>query len=160
MGEHNSSQHSKSETGLLSSKSPVLKQGWFWILLVVAISEAIAICILALGKANNNIQTLEDGSTIEGFHEAVSEEDGEVYTTLKDIDVNGMTVNEACSVARKAGWTIRYVVSGKDYVTKTDCSDTNHKIIDVNYGKKKYYEFNGKRELQNDYEQIILIYGE
>ena len=62
---------------------------------------------------------------------------GKEYPNEK-VDVNGMTISEACSALREKGWTISSVDGVNSiYITeKSDCSDTSHIATDVSYYKQ------------------------
>lgn len=80
------------------------------------------------------------------------------YTTLKEIDVNGMTIVEACTAIREAGWRIGEVVNDDYYSDKSDCSDDTHKVSKAFYNKEKYWEYDG--EPKSDYETVDLYYSD
>ncbi len=54
---------------------------------------------------------------------------------LKEIDVNGLTIKEACEKVRAEGWKVEEVAGDDDYSEKSDCSDNNKKVA-------KYYYYN------------------
>lgn len=62
---------------------------------------------------------------------------GKEYPNEK-VDVNGMTISEACSALREKGWTISSVdgINNNHTTESSDCSDTSHIATDVSYYKQ------------------------
>lgn len=106
------------------SKKPIYKNWWFWLLTGLGVVILAVIIVLAIPKGDKN-----DNKT----------EVEQVYTELKEVDVNGMTISEACEKVREAGWTVSEVAGNNDYTEKSDCSDTERKVVTVYYNKEKYY---------------------
>lgn len=79
------------------------------------------------------------------------------YTSLKEVDVNGLTVKDACTKVREAGWTIYEVAGNNTYATKSDCSDEKNKVVKAYYHKEKYYSFGDER---SDYEKVTLYFAD
>lgn len=62
---------------------------------------------------------------------------GKEYPNEK-VDVNGMTISEACSALREKGWTISSVdgINNNHATESSDCSDTSHIATYVSYYKQ------------------------
>lgn len=99
----------------ISNKIPY-KKWWFWGALVLAIAILVTIIVVASSSNNKTAKT-------------------EYYDNEK-VDVNGLTIKEACEKVREKGWTV-YEVDGLDSgsysVEKSDCSDETHKVSRVSY---------------------------
>lgn len=52
---------------------------------------------------------------------------------LEEVDVNGMTISEACEKARGKGWKVTEVAGDGDYSEKSDCSDTTKRASGYYY---------------------------
>lgn len=50
---------------------------------------------------------------------------------LDEIDVNGLVVNEACDAVREAGWKVEEVEGSGDRTEKSDCSDSERKVVNA-----------------------------
>lgn len=91
------------------------KKWWFWgaIVLVMAITIAVS---------SDNKTTKPE------------------YYDNEKVDVNGLTIKEACKKVREKGWTV-YEIDGLDdggrSVEKSDCSDETHKVSRVSYHDDK-----------------------
>jgi len=92
------------------------KKWWFWGAIVLAIAILVTIIVVASSSNNKTAKT-------------------EYYDNEK-VDVNGLTIKEACEKVREKGWTV-YEVDGLDSdsysVEKSDCSDETHKVSRVSY---------------------------
>ena len=103
----------------IKKKKPFYKKMSFYVLAAVI----IAVCVFLFvprGSKNDNPYI-----------------SGKEYSNEK-VDINGMSISEACSALREKGWTISSV-SGVNGVYKTessDCSDTNHTATRVTYYKQ------------------------
>ena len=97
-----------------SNKKPYNKW-WFWGAIVLAIAILVTIILVVL-NSNKTAKT-------------------EHYDNEK-VDVNGLTIKEACEKVREKGWTV-YEVDGLDSggysVEKSDCSNETHKVSKVSY---------------------------
>ncbi len=80
------------------------------------------------------------------------------YTTLEQVDVNGMTVSEACEALRGKGWQVLEVAGKNNFTTKSDCSDKEHKVSSVLYYKEKYYISTGDPNSQ--YEKVRIYFND
>lgn len=91
------------------------KKWWFWGAIVLAITITIAV-------SSGNKATKSE------------------YYDNKKVDVNGLTIKEACKKVREKGWTV-YGIDGLDdggrSVEKSDCSDEAHKVSRVSYHDNK-----------------------
>lgn len=79
----------------------------------------------------------------------------QVYSSLEQVDVNGMTVSEACAALREKGWKVQNVME-KGSGNKSDCSDEVNKATSVYYQKEKYYTSSGTEK--SDYETVEIYY--
>lgn len=108
----------KKPEGKTINKIPY-KKWWFWGIIVLVIAIIVAI-VIALNNSNKPTEP-------------------EYYDNEK-IDVNGLTIKEACEKVREKGWTV-YEVAGLDdgsySVETSDCSDEIHKVSRVSYYNDK-----------------------
>lgn len=58
---------------------------------------------------------------------------GEAGEELDEVDVNGLTVSAACEKVRAAGWRVDQVMGTGDYSEKSDCSDSERKVVKSRY---------------------------
>lgn len=59
--------------------------------------------------------------------------DGPSVGALDEVDVNGLTVSEACEKVRAAGWKVEEVAGTGDYTEKSDCSDNERRVARTYY---------------------------
>lgn len=62
---------------------------------------------------------------------------GEVVEELDKPDVNGLTVSAACEKVRAASWRVEEVRGTENYNEKSDCSDSERKVV-----KSSYHDWN------------------
>lgn len=53
--------------------------------------------------------------------------------TLDEVDVNGLVVADACEAVRDAGWRVHEVAGSGDDSEKSDCSDTERKVVEASF---------------------------
>lgn len=80
----------------------------------------------------------------------------QVYSSLEQVDANGMTISEACAAIREKGWKINDVVKEGDRSVHSECSDETNKVASVTYFKGKYDVNTGKEN--PDFEKATIYY--
>lgn len=93
------------------------KKWWFWGAIVLAIAILVTIIIVVVASSSNKTAKTE-------------------YYDNEKVDVNGLTIKEACEKVREKGWMVHEVDgldSGGYSVEKSDCSDETHKVSKVSY---------------------------
>lgn len=55
---------------------------------------------------------------------------------LDEVDVNGMTISDACGVVRSKNWSVLEVTDENSSSNKSDCSDMKHKVSSYRYYNK------------------------
>ena len=103
-------------------KNSFFRQWWAWVL-IAAIITGVILAVIAF---------------LPSIKQAGKPKVEQVYTSLTEIDVNGMTISEACEKVRAAGWAVRGVEGNNDPSEKSDCSDTNRTVIAAYWSKEKY----------------------
>ncbi len=126
---------SKKESKSIADKLP-LKKWWFWIIIVILLC-ILGSVISSTGKKNKEVP--------------------QEYTSLKELDLNGMTIAEACAAVREAGWRVGTVRNDNNYSEQSDCSNTEYKVTKGSFNKEKYWTYNGS--LRNDYETVTIYYA-
>lgn len=53
---------------------------------------------------------------------------------LAKVDVNGLTIADACEKVREAGWIVSEVTGKENFKETSDCSDSERKVVSSNFG--------------------------
>ena len=80
------------------------------------------------------------------------------YSNLRQLDLNGEVVSVACEKLRGEGWQILEVAGKKTYATKSDCSDTDHKVASLSYHTEKYST--GSGAISSSYEKVTIYFND
>lgn len=85
---------------------------------------------------------------VESFNETSAE--------LDEVDVNGLTIAEACEEVRAAGWKVDEVAGSGDYSEKSDCSDSERNVVESWYSSDSvtFYFANESEEPETVVEEI------
>lgn len=98
---------------LISLKQRLFKKKWAWV--------ALAVLLIIVGASTSG--THKNKATI-------VKASNTKYTgkLLQEVDVNGLTIKDACDKVREKGWKVREVAGSNDYTEKSDCSDLARKV--------------------------------
>lgn len=113
---------------------------WFWVL-VGGVTLLLLLMIIAIAVSSPRDSLIDD-------YLDMSRKDRESRLNRKKetwpnekIDVNGLVIKEACAKVREKGWLVNSVSGlNSGHVTeKSDCSDSNRKVMEFTYRDDKEY---------------------
>lgn len=114
-----------------------------WILCVIALYLSISMVFISIGKQQEKTEKKVE----------------QVYSSLSQPDMNGLTIADACSKVREAGWRVSEITNEKKYSQKSDCSDTTHTVTKVYFHDEKYYSLDSGLE-DSDFETVSFKFYE